>query len=106
MADHVAGAEADRRDLVDALEPGDRVVQPGLAGLGQVDLLGIAADHGVAAHAEAGEEHLHLRRRGVLRLVEDDEGVGQGAAAHEGDRRDLDLPDAIRRSTCSVGSMS
>jgi hypothetical protein len=41
--------------------------------------------------AEAREEHLHLRRRGVLRLVEDDEGVGQRAAAHEGDRRDLDL---------------
>ena len=28
------------------------------------------------------------------------------AAAHEGDRRDLDLADAMRRSTCSVGSMS
>src|SRR3712207_8584661 len=33
----------------------------------------------------------HLQGRRVLRLVEDDEGVVQGAAAHEGKRRDLDL---------------
>ena len=39
---------------------------------------------------EAGEEHLHLLAGGVLRLVEDDEGVVQRAAAHEGERRDLD----------------
>ena len=65
--------------------------EAGLAGLGQIDLLGIAADHHPRAHAEAGQEHLHLLRRGVLRLVEDDEGVGERAAAHEGDRRDLDL---------------
>jgi hypothetical protein len=42
------------------------------------------------AEADAGEEHLHLLARGVLRLVEDDEGVVQRAPAHEGERRDLD----------------
>ena len=46
-------------------------------------------DH-LRALAEAGQEHLHLHARRVLRLVEDDEGVGQRAAAHEGERRDLD----------------
>ena len=47
-------------------------------------------DHtGVLAHA--GEEHLHLRRRGVLRLVEDDVGAAQRPAAHVGQGRDLDL---------------
>ena len=97
VADDVAGAEADHGDAGDALELADRVGEAGLvAPLGQVDLLGIAADHHAAAHAEAGQEHLHLLRRGVLRLVEDDEGVGERAAAHEGDRRDLDL--ARRRS--------
>ena len=39
---------------------------------------------------EPGQEHLHLLGRGVLRLVEDDEGVVERAAAHERDRRDLD----------------
>src|SRR5579883_3283037 len=40
---------------------------------------------------EPRQEHLHLHGRGVLRLVEDDEGVGERAPAHEGERRDLDI---------------
>src|SRR3546814_16202744 len=44
-----------------------------------------------AVHAKAGQEHLHLRNRRVLRLVENDEGVGERAAAHERQGRDLDL---------------
>ena len=39
---------------------------------------------------DAGQEHLHLLGRGVLRLVEDDEAAVQRAAPHEGERRDLD----------------
>ena len=58
---------------------------------GDVDLPRVAADHHAGVLAEAGEEHLHLLARGVLRLVEDDEGIGERAAAHEGDGRDLDL---------------
>ena len=38
----------------------------------------------------------HLHRRGVLRFVENDVGIRQGATAHEGQRRDLDL---ARRQT-------
>src|SRR3546814_4785553 len=44
-----------------------------------------------AVLAEARQRHLHLHRRGVLRLVEDDEGIRQRAPAHEGERRHLDL---------------
>ena len=40
--------------------------------------------------ADARQEHLHLLDGGVLRLVEDDERVVERAAAHEGERRDLD----------------
>ena len=58
--------------------------------LGQVDLGDVAGDHGLGADADAGEEHLHLLGRRVLRFVEDDEGVVEGAAAHEGQRCDLD----------------
>ncbi len=42
------------------------------------------------AVAETREEHLHLLRRRVLRLVEDDERVVQRAPAHERQRRHLD----------------
>jgi hypothetical protein len=40
--------------------------------------------------AQAGEKHLHLLRRGVLRFVENHEGVVQGSAAHECQRRHFD----------------
>ena len=81
-------------DVPDALDIGEQPRRFGeardLAGR-QVDLARIAGDDHAAVLAEPGQEHLHLHRRGVLRLVEDDDGVGQRAAAHEGERRDLDL---------------
>jgi hypothetical protein len=46
----------------------------------------------LGAEAEAREEHLHLLGGGVLRLVEDDEGVVERPAAHERERRHLDRP--------------
>ena len=56
----------------------------------QVDLRHVAGDHHLRAEAEPRQKHLHLLGARVLRLVEDDEGVVQRAAAHEGERRDLD----------------
>ena len=67
-----------------------RLDQPALLAARQVDLRDVAGDHRLGAEADAREEHLHLLGRGVLRLVEDDEGVVQRAPAHVGERRDLD----------------
>src|SRR5262245_10568022 len=39
--------------------------------------------------AKTGEKHLHLNRSCVLRLVQDHKGVGERAAAHEGERRNF-----------------
>ena len=50
----------------------------------------VAGDDHPRAFAEAGQKHLHLHRGGVLRLVEQNQGVRQRAPAHEGERRDLD----------------
>ena len=60
--------------------------------IGKINLCGIAGDDelGIAPHPR--EEHLHLRHGGVLRFVQDHEGVVQRAAAHKGQRRDLDHP--------------
>ena len=68
----------------------DGLDEPGFLAARQVDLGRIAGDDHLRVLAEAGEEHLHLHRGGVLRLVEDDDGVGQRAPAHEGERRDFD----------------
>ena len=91
MADDVGGAEADRRQFGDALELGDRVVEPRVDPARQIGLIGVAADHHPTAHPEPGQKHLHLRGGGVLGFVEDDERVAKGAPAHERDRRDLDF---------------
>ena len=56
----------------------------------QIDLGHVARDDHLGIDAEAGEEHFDLMLGGVLRLVEDDDGVAQRAAAHEGQRGDLD----------------
>ena len=45
-------------------------------------------DH-ARAEAQARQEHLHLARRRILRLVENHEGVLQRASAHVGERRNL-----------------
>ena len=73
--------------------PGRGCRRPRQAGLGaslEIDLGDVAGDDDLGAETEPGEEHLHLLGARVLRLVEDDERVVQGAAPHEGQRRDLD----------------
>ena len=95
-------------DPLDALEdPRAPALRPRGLAAGQVHLGDVAGDHGLAVEAEPGEEHLHLLDGGVLRLVEDDEGVVEGAAAHERQRRDLDrAPARSARAACSTSIMS
>ena len=68
----------------------DRLDQAGFLAARQIDLGRIAGDDHLGVLAQAGQEHLHLHRGGVLRLVEDDHGIGERAAAHEGERGDFD----------------
>ena len=51
----------------------------------------VSANDHAAVHAKTGQEHLHLRSSGILRLIENDEGISQRASAHEGDRGDFDF---------------
>src|SRR6266540_424895 len=91
VADDVARAELDEREARQALEDVADHEQPGAAAtLDQVDLGDVAGDHDPRTEPEAGQEHLHLLGRGVLRLVEDDERVVERPAPHERERRDLD----------------
>src|SRR6478735_725836 len=91
VADHVLGFEMNLCNTFDAAQQARRFRKARSLAVRQVDLRGIAGHDHAAVLAETGQEHLHLHRRGVLRLVQDDRGVGQRAAAHEGERRDLDL---------------
>ena len=90
VAYDVGAGEAAEGDVLDAVEDALDHAQPGLGARRQVDLAGVAGDDDPRAEAEAGQEHLHLLGRRVLRLVEDDEGVVERATAQERQRRDLD----------------
>src|SRR5262245_21446820 len=86
----VAGTKPDRLDPLDAAQQLDGLVQARLLAGRQVDLAWVAGDDHLGAFTDAGEKHLHLHGRGVLRLVEDYESVAQRTPAHERQRGDLD----------------
>ena len=90
VADDVLAAEADEGDVLHLVEDVAHDDQAGALVGRQVDLGDVAGDDHPRVEAEPGQEHLHLLGAGVLRLVEDHEGVVEGAAAHEGERRHLD----------------
>ena len=52
----------------------------------------IASNDELAAKAHARKEHLHLLGRCVLSLVKNDEGIVERAAAHIGERSNLNNP--------------
>src|SRR5262245_58827322 len=90
MAHDVALVEVDERDALHLADHLHRLDEARRAPGRQIDLRDVARDDRLRSEAEARQEHLHLLRRGVLRLVEDDEGVVERAAAHERDRRHFD----------------
>jgi hypothetical protein len=90
MPHDVLGVEMDERDARHAVENSADLLQARLLAARQVGLRDVARDDGTRAEAEARQEHLHLLRRRVLRLVEDHERLVERAAAHERERRDLD----------------
>src|SRR5436190_18412621 len=90
MPDHILVPEPDEGDPLDRAEDVLDVDEPRRLLAGKVDLGDGAGDNDLRAEAESRQEHLHLLGSRVLGLVEDDEGVVERPAAHEGERRDLD----------------
>ena len=69
-----------------------RFEQAGMFMRRQINLRLVAGDDRLRAVAEPREKHQHLLRRGILRLVQNDEGVVQRPPAHIGQRRDFNRP--------------
>ena len=90
MAHDILLTEIMDGDVVNSLQDADGRGKAGALAVGQVGLREVTRHHHLGAKAQAGEEHFDLLGRGVLRLVEDDEGIIQGASAHIGKRCDLD----------------
>ncbi len=90
MADHVPLVEVDEGDPLHGAHDTLRFDEARDPAGREIDLGDVARDHGAGAEADSREEHLHLLRRRVLRLVEDDERVVEAPPPHEREGRDLD----------------
>src|SRR5271166_153074 len=88
MADDVAVAEPDHRDLGYRIEPPGNFRQTREA-VEEVALIGVAGHHHRRMPTQPCQQHLDLAVGAVLGLVDDDKGVVQCASAHIGDRGDL-----------------
>ena len=91
----------DKRDVVDAPQNLLDIGQAGTAPR-QIALGGVSGDDELGIETQARQEHLHLLAGGVLGLVQDHEGIVERAAAHVGERRDLDHP-ALDKSRGLLG---
>ena len=69
VAHDIAAGEVAVRNALGVAQNALRVDQTAGLATGQIDLADIARDDGAAGKAYAGQEHLHLLGRGVLRLV-------------------------------------
>src|SRR6267154_2468931 len=86
MTNHVPFTEMNKRNSRDASDHFERLNQSGTLPAGQVNLRNISSDHGLGIEPQAGEKHLHLFAGGVLRFIQNHEGVVERAASHEGQR--------------------
>src|ERR1700758_3033921 len=77
VAHHVNTGQLGDVDVVDASQDLDRRPQTGPGAAGEVDLGDVPRDNDLRPKTQPSEEHLHLLGGGVLRLVEDDEGIIQ-----------------------------
>ena len=89
VAHHIRVVEDDELYSLDVAQNVLCLHEAGVLVAGQVDLGDVAGDEELGVFAHTGKEHLELALGGVLRLVEDDVGVVEGAAAHEGERCNL-----------------
>jgi len=80
MSHYVLVAEMRRGDAFDMRQSGKRLVEPFRPSSRKIALRGIAGHHHPRIFAKAGEEHLHLCRRAVLRFIEDHEGARERPA--------------------------
>ena len=92
MPHHIAPGKFNDRDALDVFQRAMRFEQAGMFVRRQIHLRFVAGDDRLRAVAEPREKHQHLLRRGILRLVQNDERTVQRPSAHVGQRRDLNRP--------------
>src|SRR5215213_4383470 len=90
VADYVLVREVHELDALDLREDALGLDEPAALARRQIYLRHVARNHRLRPEPYARQGHLHLLARGVLRLVEDDERIPEGAPPHESQRGDFD----------------
>src|SRR5512134_638287 len=88
VSDNITFGKIDERDAIYTIEYPDDLNESRRPSGRQVYLSDIAGDNRLCVETETCQEHLHLLRSRVLRLVKDHKGIVQRPASHEGKRRD------------------
>ncbi len=90
VANHVSRAKVRKRDPLDGTQHPDGMPQPGLGFTWEVNLRHITRDNDGGPKANSRQEHLHLLRRCILTLIQNDKRIVQGAPAHVSKGSDFD----------------
>src|SRR5690349_12365773 len=90
MAHHIASRKLNDRYTFDVSQHAMSFEQTRVLVRRQVDLCFVARNNRFGIDAQAGQEHEHLLCSRVLRFVEDDKSMIEGAPTHVGQRSNLD----------------
>ena len=82
MTDNVLACQHADADLIDIFKHPKSIVKAGSGAVRQILLGHIAGDDGFGSKTDSGQEHFHLGRRCVLRLVQNHKGIIQRPSAH------------------------
>ena len=89
MADYIAAGQIAETNIVNFLEYMNRRIQSGRSSGRQILLRLVARHDHLGTKADTCQEHLHLCRGRILRLIENDERIIQGTTTHVRKRRHL-----------------
>ena len=90
MPYHIFAGQLAERDVIDLLQDIDCDLQTALCLKREILLREVSCHNHFGAEPDSCQEHLHLRRRGILRFIQDDKRIVQSPAAHIRQRRNLD----------------
>ena len=91
MTHHVGVGQLADTDAFHLFQHPHGLPQAGGLAVRQIDLGHVAGNDDLGAEAQPGQEHFHLLPAGVLGLVQNDETIVQGPAAHVGQGGHLDV---------------
>ena len=86
---HVLGGELADLNPFDSLHNLQCDIQSAGGTGGQILLTGVSCNDRLGTKADTGEEHFHLGCGGILRFVQDDEGIVKGTPSHVSKRGNL-----------------